>query len=48
MTTVQWWPEVNALTSLHLTVNSFADLVKMLRSGYGGRAVDVLVMRTGA
>jgi hypothetical protein len=38
----------SALTSLHLTVNSFADLVKMLRSGYGGRAADVLVMRTGA
>jgi len=36
----------SSLTSLTLTVNNFADLVKMIRSGYSGRLVDVLVVRT--
>jgi hypothetical protein len=36
----------SALTSLNVTVNNFADLVKMIRSGYSGRLVDVLVVRT--
>ncbi len=38
----------SALSSLNLTVNNFADLVKMIRSGYSGRVVDVLVVKTGA
>ena len=42
MTTVLWKPEINALTSLNLTVNNFADLVKMIRCHYSGRLVDVL------
>ncbi|CAK8711474.1 MAG: hypothetical protein CDV28_1185 [Candidatus Electronema aureum] len=36
----------SALTSLNVTVNNYADLVKMIRSGYSGRLVDVLVMKT--
>jgi hypothetical protein len=35
----------SALSSLNVTVNSFADLVKMIRSGYSGRLVDVLVVK---
>lgn len=35
----------SALTSLNLTVNNFNDLVKMIRSGYSGRLVDVLMMK---
>ncbi|MCI5157040.1 MAG: hypothetical protein D3906_01125 [Candidatus Electrothrix sp. AUS1_2] len=35
----------SALTSLNLTVNNFADLVKMIRSHYSGRLVDVLVLQ---
>ncbi len=35
----------SALTSLNLSVNNFADLVKMIRSGYSGRLVDVLVVK---
>jgi hypothetical protein len=34
------------LTSLNLSVSNFADLVKMIRSGYSSRLVDVLVMKT--
>jgi len=37
----------SALTSLALSVNNFADLVKMIRSGYGGRLVDVLELKVG-
>ncbi|MGX9727440.1 MAG: DUF4469 domain-containing protein [Candidatus Electronema sp. VV] len=36
----------SALSSLNITVSSFADLVKMIRSGYSGRVVDVLVVKT--
>jgi hypothetical protein len=36
----------SALSSLNLTVNNYADLVKMIRSGYSGRLADVLVMKT--
>jgi hypothetical protein len=35
----------SALSSLNLTVNNYADLVKMIRSGYGGRLVDVLMVK---
>jgi hypothetical protein len=35
----------SALSSLNITVNNFADLVKMLRSGYSSRLVDVLVLK---
>jgi hypothetical protein len=35
----------SALSSLNLTVNNFADLVKMVRSGYSSRLVDVLVVK---
>ncbi len=35
----------SALTNLNLTVNSFADLVKLIRNHYSGRLVDVLVMK---
>jgi hypothetical protein len=35
----------SALTSLNVTVKNFADLVKMIRSGYSGRLVDVLVVK---
>lgn len=38
----------SALTSLNVTVNNFADLVKMIRSSYSGRLVDVLVMTQGS
>lgn len=38
----------SALTSLNLTVNNFADLVKMIRSHYSGRLVDVLDMKKGS
>ncbi len=37
----------SALSSLSLTVNNFADLVKMIRGNYSGRLVDVLVMKVG-
>jgi hypothetical protein len=37
----------SALSSLNLTVNNYADLVKMIRSGYSGRLADVLVMKHG-
>jgi hypothetical protein len=36
----------SALSSLNITVNNFADLVKMIRSGYSSRLVDVLVLKT--
>jgi hypothetical protein len=36
----------SALSSLNVTVNNYADLVKMIRSNYSGRLVDVLVMKT--
>lgn len=36
----------SALSSLNVTVSNFADLVKMIRSGYSGRVVDVLVVKT--
>ncbi|CAK8722899.1 MAG: hypothetical protein CDV28_1606 [Candidatus Electronema aureum] len=36
----------SALSSLNITVSRFADLVKMIRSGYSGRVVDVLVVKT--
>jgi hypothetical protein len=36
----------SALSSLSLTVNSFAKLVQMIRNGYSGRVVDVLVVQT--
>ncbi len=36
----------SALTSLNLNVSNFADLVKMIRSGYSGRVVDVLKVET--
>jgi hypothetical protein len=36
----------SALSSLNLTVNNYADLVKMIRSGYGGRLVDVLMVKS--
>jgi hypothetical protein len=35
----------SALSSLNLTVNNYADLVKMIRSNYSGRLVDVLMMK---
>ena len=35
----------SALTSLNVTVKNFADLVKMIRSGYSGRLVDVLAVK---
>lgn len=35
----------SALSSLNLTVNNFADLVKMIRSHYSGRLADVLVVK---
>lgn len=35
----------SALSSLSLTVNNFADLVKMIRSGYSSRLVEVLVLK---
>ena len=35
----------SALTSLQLTVNSFAALVQMIRNQYSGRLVDVLVLQ---
>jgi hypothetical protein len=35
----------SALTSLNVTVKNFADLVKMIRSGYSGRLVDVVVVK---
>ncbi|WP_417914552.1 DUF4469 domain-containing protein [Candidatus Electronema sp. JM] len=35
----------SALSSLNLTVNNFADLVKMIRENYSGRLADVLVMK---
>ncbi len=35
----------SALTSLNLSVSNFADLVKMIRSGYSGRVVDVLELK---
>ncbi|MGR0482326.1 MAG: hypothetical protein ACTFAL_13240 [Candidatus Electronema sp. V4] len=38
----------SALSSLNITVNNFADLVKMIRSGYSGRLVDVLVLKQGS
>jgi hypothetical protein len=38
----------SALTSLNVTVNNYAELVKMIRSGYSGRLVDVLVVKTGS
>lgn len=38
----------SALTSLTLSVTNFADLVKMVRSGYSSRLVDVLVLKKGA
>jgi hypothetical protein len=38
----------SALTSLNITVNNYADLVKMIRSAYSGRLADVLVMKTGS
>lgn len=37
----------SSLTSLNLTVNNFADLVKMIRGNYSGRLVDVLVVKVG-
>jgi hypothetical protein len=37
----------SALSSLNLTVNNYADLVKMIRSNYSGRLVDVLVLKGG-
>jgi hypothetical protein len=36
----------SALSSLTLTVNSFTKLVQMIRNGYSGRVVDVLVVQT--
>jgi hypothetical protein len=36
----------SALSSLNLTVNNYTDLVKMIRSGYSGRLVDVLVLKS--
>lgn len=36
----------SALSSLNLTVNNYTDLVKMIRSGYGGRLVDVLMVKS--
>lgn len=38
----------SALSSLSLTVNNFAQLVKMTREGYGGRLVDVLTLHQGS
>lgn len=38
----------SALSSLNVTVSNFADLVKMIRSGYSGRVVDVLVVKQGS
>ena len=38
----------SALSSLSLTVNNFAKLVKMIREGYGGRLVDVLKLHQGS
>jgi hypothetical protein len=38
----------SALTGLNLTVNSYDDLVKMIRSGYSGRLVDVLELKQGS
>ncbi|CAK8722096.1 MAG: hypothetical protein CDV28_1103 [Candidatus Electronema aureum] len=35
----------SALSSLNITVNNFADLVKMIRSGYSSRLVEVLVLK---
>jgi hypothetical protein len=35
----------SALTSLNVTVKNFADLVKMIRSAYSGRLVDVLMVK---
>ncbi len=35
----------SALTRLDLTVNNFTPLVKMLRSSYSGRLVDILDMK---
>ena len=36
------------VTSMNLTVNSFNQLVSMIRSGYSGRLVDVLMVRAGS
>ena len=38
----------SALTSLNVTVNNFAELVKLIRNSYSSRLTDVLVMKTGA
>jgi hypothetical protein len=36
------------VTDMHLTVNSFTQLVSMIRSSYSGRLVDVLLVRPSA
>ena len=36
------------VTSMNLTVNSFNQLTSMIRSGYSGRVVDVLAIRTAS
>lgn len=36
----------SALSSLHLTVNSFTKLTQLIRNYYSGRLVDVLVLKT--
>jgi hypothetical protein len=37
----------STLSSLNITVNNYADLWEMIRNSYGGRLVDVLVVRVG-
>jgi len=34
----------SAVTSLTVRVDNYADLVSLIRSGYHGRMVDILVM----
>ncbi|MDU9049737.1 MAG: hypothetical protein Q3M30_12890 [Candidatus Electrothrix sp. Rat3] len=43
MATIQWRPSVNAFTNLN--INSFSQLLDMIRNSYSGRLVDVLDVR---
>ncbi|WP_420208618.1 hypothetical protein [Candidatus Electronema sp. JC] len=36
----------SAVSSLNIRVNAYAELKEMIRSGYGGRVVDVLMIET--
>lgn len=45
--TLQGFPD-SAVTALTLTVKNFDALVSLVRNSYGGRLVDVLVMKKGA